>query len=167
MPLLKSRRFPGWRKPLSGYRKSGLSSQAFWGIKLLLSRLAVFTAVVGSSVTCSLSLLGIEIKIRLLRRHIFRGLEAEQIARSDTLQYATEFGDMAARLFRLADEDRELVAKMEQLGLMLYVECMLYRFRAWRHERVGLLTEDLAETLALGASEEFTAAVQARFDARA
>ena len=104
---------------------------------VLLRRLGIFVSVAILSVSCSLSLLHIDIKLRYLKRAIQAGLERGD-SRTLTLRHARRLGDISRRLFWLADQDRRLVYKMEGARLGMYVECALHTFLAWRHDQVGL-----------------------------
>lgn len=79
-------------------------------------------------------------------------------SRSWSVDMAGSWGDMAKRLYRLADRDLEKIEEYRNLEHYWFAQLLMLSSRklAQWHEEVGSVAEDAAETLALGSSMEFT-----------
>ena len=101
-----------------------------------------------------------------------RRMSAGTLPREELLALTVLYGDSAARLFRLADNDGAVVGRLSEIlelrdSPALRIVRWCYQKMAYYHELVGCLAEDNAETLALSASEPFAALVQRELDGQA
>ena len=119
------------------------------------------------AIRCSLSLASGQRKMRKYREALVAPLERGTMARAEVLGHARRFGDTANELYDLVDNKRRLIDLMADLdSAAIWPALLLYRLMAAHHERAAVWAEDFAETLALSASEEFTAAVVQAVHAR-
>lgn len=97
-------------------------------------------------------------QLNLMHAHISSFPSFTDETRSRAVDVASSWGDMAKRLYRLADRDREMIEQFRGFDHFWFVHLMMlsYRKLAQWHEEVGCVAEDAAETLALGSSTEFT-----------
>ena len=98
-----------------------------------------------------------------------RRMSAGTLPREELLGLIDLYGDSAARLFRLAENEEAIVGKFSELlnrqdSAALRLSRWCYRKMAHYHELAGCAAEDNAETLALSASEPFADLVRRELD---
>ena len=117
----------------------------------------------------SLSLGRIHWRLERTYHNAQRRMSADTLPREEMLALTTLYGDAAARLFRLADNDGTVVGRLSEVLELrdlaaIGVTRWCYRKMAYYHELAGCRAEDNAETLALSASEPFAALVRRELD---
>ena len=101
------------------------------------------------------------IRRRIRRTYSFAKVQLRhgELSREDILKAAEFYADVANRFFKLAENDRRMIDRMRMLefkhtrplAIIAWTSSVMERY----HDDLGCLAEDIAETLALGASESF------------